>query len=169
MKEIGKIVSVHGVDGDLVIAHYISNQHAIKNLQVLMLEVWEGSFIPFFIEKIKGISNDDFILKFEEISSREAAKAFLNKRVYVFDGKSIETSSEEEWGYLAGYERTDQHGHSIGKIAKILSHGMQMLIELNYRGRETHIPLHPDLVMSIDKEKSTIQLQIADGLLEMWE
>ena len=74
MKEIGKIVSVHGVEGDIVISHLITNINSVKNLSVLMLEVWKESYIPFFIDQVKSVSHDDMIIKFEEIHSREEAK-----------------------------------------------------------------------------------------------
>lgn len=169
MKEIGKIVSVHGVEGDMVISHIISAQRSAQSLTVLMIEVWERSYIPFFIEYIKGVSNDDMVLKFEEINSREEAKKFLNKKVYVFDEKSLQTNSEEEWGYLTGYSIIDQHGNKVGQAEKIISHGIQMFIEMNYKGKAIHLPLHADLVKSVDQKKKLLTLEIAEGLLELWD
>ncbi len=168
MKEIGKIVSVHGVNGDVVVSHFITNQQAIPALTELMVEVWDHSFIPFFIEYIKGVSDDDMVLKFEEINSREEAKMYLNKRVYVFDEKSIQTHSEEEWGYLTGFAIFDKDNQLVGEIENVISNGMQILLELTYKGKIIHLPLHEDLIIDINRQDRKLQLIIPEGLLDIW-
>ena len=167
MKEIGKIVSVHGVEGDIVISHLITNINSVKNLSVLMLEVWKESYIPFFIDQVKSVSHDDMIIKFEEIHSREEAKKFLNKKVYVFDESIIQTHSEEEWSFLIGFTIQDADKTSIGVISDIITNGMQVLIELKYQQKIVHLPLHKDLIKMLDKERQIIVLDIADGLLDI--
>ncbi|MBK8145725.1 MAG: hypothetical protein IPK62_12395 [Bacteroidetes bacterium] len=76
MKEIGKIVSVHGVDGDLIISHNIVNLQSIEKLSNLLIEVWNQSYIPYFIEEIQGITKSNLCVKFEEVNSREEGKSF---------------------------------------------------------------------------------------------
>ncbi|MBK7040061.1 MAG: 16S rRNA processing protein RimM [Bacteroidetes bacterium] len=167
MKEIGKIVSVHGVDGDVVISHLITNINKVNDLPVLMIEVWKESYIPFFINQVKSVSHDDMILSFEEINSREEAKKYLNKKVYVFDEKIIQTHSEEEWAFLIGYTIQDSNKKNIGVISDIITNGMQVLIELEYNQKTVHLPLHQDLIVMLNKAQQLIILEIAEGLLEV--
>lgn len=169
MKEIGKIVSVHGVEGDLVIAHHISNQKSIYDLSNLLVEVWTNSFIPFFIEEINGVTDNNVCVKFEEINSREEAKNLLNKKVYLFDGNNTAITIGEEWDFLSGYQILDQDEKPIGLVKNIITNGPQVLLEVRYKEKLIQLPLHQDLLIELNKEKTTLQIEIADGLLEVWD
>ncbi len=107
------------------------------------------------------------ILSFEEINSREEAKKYLNKKVYVFDEKIIQTHSEEEWAFLIGYTIQDSNKKNIGVISDIITNGMQVLIELEYNQKTVHLPLHQDLIVMLNKAQQLIILEIAEGLLEV--
>ena len=167
MKEIGKIASVHGVAGDLVIVHQLSDPRKIEKFTVLMIEVWPGSFIPFFIEMVSGISHNDCCVKFEEINSREEARQFVGKKVLVFDAESLQTVNVQDWDYLKGYSIFDQTAAKIGIVDDIISFGKQLLIELSYNNKRVHLPLHADLVIEIDQKAKKISLMIPDGLLDI--
>ena len=169
MKEIGKIVAVHGVEGQLVISHRVSNYQQIKRESVLLLEIWPESFIPFFIEKIGSVTNDSMAVKFEEINSREEARKFVGKKVFIKDGHILQTINADEWGFLTGYAVIDQQGTKVGNVEDILSYGLQMLIETTYKSKKIHVPLHPDLIVHLDRDNKLIQMHIENGLLEMWD
>lgn len=169
MKEIGKIVSVHGVDGDLIISHNIVNLQSIEKLSNLLIEVWNQSYIPYFIEEIQGITKSNLCVKFEEVNSREEGKKFLNKKVYVFDEHAVQTEGKDDWSYLIGYQIISEQNAPIGTISDIYINGPQVLIELSYKNRPIQLPLHQQLILDVNKDQKTIQLIIADGLLDIWD
>ena len=43
----------------------------------------------------------------------------------------------------------------------------QHLAIVDYRGREVFIPLHPDIVVSLDEKAKKITLRLPGGLLEL--
>lgn len=169
MKEIGKIVSVHGVDGDLIISHNIVNLQSIEKLSNLLIEVWNQSYIPYFIVEVQGITKSDFCVTFEEVTSREEGKKLLNKRVFVFDDTAVQTESREEWSYLIGYQIISEQNAPIGTISDIYINGPQVLIELSYKNKPIQLPVHQQLILDVNKDQKTIQLIIADGLLNIWD
>ncbi|MBK7692005.1 MAG: 16S rRNA processing protein RimM [Bacteroidetes bacterium] len=169
MKEIGKIVSAHGVDGDLIISHNIVNLQSIAKLTNLLIEVWNQSYIPYFIEEIQGITKSNLCVKFEEVNSREEGKKFLNKKVYVFDEHAVQTEGKDEWAYLIGYQIISEQNTPIGTISDIYINGPQVLIELSYKNKPIQLPVHQQLILDVNKDQKTIQLIIADGLLNIWD
>jgi 16S rRNA processing protein RimM len=169
MKEIGKIVAVHGVDGDVVIAHNIVNLNSIAKLSNFLIEIWNQSYIPFFIEEVQGVTKNDLCVKFEEVNSREEGKKLLNKKVFVFDEMAVQTEEKEEWSYLIGYQVFSEKNTLIGIIGNIYTNGPQVLIELPYKNQQIQLPLHQNLILEINKEQKTILLSIAEGLLEIWD
>ena len=167
MKQIGKIAAAHGVNGDITIAHYITNTNKIKDIDVLMIEVWNNSFIPFFIEEIDSITHDSFLVKFEEINSREEAKKFINKNVYLYNENLLQTHSQSEWEYLIHFTIFNQNNLKIGEIKDVFENSMQILLEVEYQDKIIQLPLHQNLILKLDEKQKIIKINIAEGLLEM--
>lgn len=167
MKKIGKIASTHGIHGEVIINHTIQNIDKLSETDALLIEVWEKSFIPFFIESI-SYNNHTIQVKFEEIKSREDAKSILNKSVYTIQ-EQIQTSNELlEWGYLLTFKVIDfSTNNEIGSVHDILENNMQHLLEIEYSNKFICIPIHKNLIQKIDKNAKTIYIEIAEGLLDL--
>ena len=84
MQFIGKVTGIHGLKGEVTFSHQLKRNTRFSQWDCLMVELNPGSFIPFFIESIKSIANDECICKLEEINNRDEAKLILNKFVYFF-------------------------------------------------------------------------------------
>src|SRR5215211_991306 len=124
----GKIVAVHGVYGELTIAYENLKSEAIPTLEVLMVELNEKSYIPFFVEKIRNSIEGECIVKFEEIANREEAKKLISKKVYLYKHEGIEKKKEAGWNDLIGYTIIDQEGKTIGTVDDIRGDGLQVFI-----------------------------------------
>ncbi len=167
MKKIGKIVSIYGVNGHVCIKHKIIHEKGIKIGDAFLVELWEKSYIPFFIESISSTKNE-FIIKFEEIHSREEAKKLLQKNVYSIDENIEILDDNDSWLFLIGFQlKNNNTKQDIGKILNVAQLGMQVFVEIDYNHRFIHIPIHNNLIKKIDEEKKIIYLDIADGLLDI--
>ncbi|HMN33679.1 MAG: 16S rRNA processing protein RimM [Chitinophagaceae bacterium] len=167
MKKIGKIVSVHGIHGDVVLEHQIINIDKVKMPDAFLIEMWKQSYIPFFIQSI-SISKNELVIRFEEIHSREEAKHILHKNVYTIDDKIEIFEGAEQWSHLIGMTLVENgSNHKLGEIVDVVASGIQYFLEVNYQQRLIHIPIHQQLVQKIDKHQGLIVLNIADGLLDI--
>lgn len=167
MLEIGKIVSVHGVKGEVCIAHNIINQLPNDDLDVLMLELMPQSFIPFFIEKIRKANEGEWICKLEEVDTREDAKELLHKKVYLYHSEGIETKTGSEWEQYVDYTIFDVEKGLIGRILSIESMGAQALASIMYHEHEVQIPMHKDLIQEIKPDTKTLVMNLPHGLLDL--
>ncbi len=167
MIQIGKIRSLHGVNGEVVLEHQLPDNFDIDELDTIMIELLPQSFIPFFIEEMNVISKTEIILKLEEYDDRNKAIEILNKKVYAPPGLEIDMSSENEWAGLIGCELHDQDHHLVGTIHDILMNGKQLLLDVHSPKKDYLIPFSDELVIDFNPTQKILQLHIAEGLLDL--
>ncbi len=167
MTLIGKITSVHGVKGDIVLSHQLPLDFDTDLLDAIMIELNPNSFIPFFIKEKKETHDDEMLLTLEEIDNREEAKKILNKNVFAPPTLKIEIKNGNRWTDLIGFSLYDQNNLEIGKIADVYINGDQILLAVNYKEDEILIPISDELILANEPKQKKITLEIADGLLEL--
>jgi 16S rRNA processing protein RimM len=167
MTLIGKITSVHGVKGDIVLSHQLPLDFDTDLLDAIMIELNPNSFIPFFIKEKKETHDDEMLLTLEEIDNREEAKKILNKNVFAPPTLKIEIKNGNRWTDLIGFSLYDQNNLEIGKIADVYINGDQILLAVIYKEDEILIPISDELILANEPKQKKITLEIADGLLEL--
>jgi 16S rRNA processing protein RimM len=167
MTLIGKITSVHGVKGDIVLSHQLPLDFDTDLLDAIMIELNPNSFIPFFIKAKKETHDDEMILTLEQIDNREEAKNILNKNVFAPPTLTIEINNGNRWTDLIGFSLYDQNKLEIGKIEDVYINGEQILLAVNYKEDEILIPITDELILANEPKQKKITLEIANGLLEL--
>lgn len=71
---IGKIAASFGLQGEVVLKHSLGNKTTLKGLEVIFFEELKNSFIPYFIESISVKNEEEVLLKFVDIQTKEATK-----------------------------------------------------------------------------------------------
>ena len=79
----------------------------------------------------------------------------------------IGPEDEEEVTPFLGYQVVDEIAGEIGGVIGYSDMGDYELIEVNFNGKDIMIPIHEDIIISIDEEKNTLYLRIPDGLLDL--
>ena len=129
-----------------------------------------GKPAPFFIETIEESS--DLLLKLEEIDSPEDAKAIVSKDLFLREKDLTNPpidipESELEYADLIGFMLTDTILGEIGLIDEIQEFPQQEMAVVHYQGKEIFIPLHRNLIASIDESGKKITLNLPEGILDL--
>jgi 16S rRNA processing protein RimM len=167
MNLIGKIRSLHGVNGQLMLEHKMNASFDFTKLEALMIELLPGSYIPFFIEEANEINDNQVIIKLEEYNDRNTAIEILNKNVYAPPGVEISKIDDNPWLILIGFMLKNQEGLDVGIISDIMMNTSQILLEVKDETKEHLIPFSEELVIDINQQKKMLTLEIADGLLDI--
>ena len=80
---IGKLVAVHGLKGELLLAHELGKKTSLKDLKAVFIEEKKKEFLPWFIESARSKSADEIYLKLEGVNTREAALKLLKKNIWI--------------------------------------------------------------------------------------
>ncbi|MBI3482730.1 MAG: 16S rRNA processing protein RimM, partial [Bacteroidetes bacterium] len=77
--KIGYISKTHGLKGEVTAV--FQNEFELEELSLLFLE-FNGSLVPYFVEKITGKSDKPF-LKFESIDIQAQASALKGRSIFL--------------------------------------------------------------------------------------
>ncbi|HAE34765.1 MAG: hypothetical protein H6548_09855 [Chitinophagales bacterium] len=163
LAEAGKVIRTHGVDGTL---HLLADQPIEELAPGEALFLWEdGIRLPFFIVQAEPLEEGEWLVQVEELQSREAARRYAGHPFWLqahLVGESAEEDSD-----LVGWKVEDADGKPVGVILSAVEMGEYILLTIDHQGREILLPLHDDLIVSLQEDHRTITLQIADGLLDL--
>lgn len=161
-----KVLSTHGLKGDLKVALLSSNTEIINHLKTLYLKgKWDDPFEIFQIKKGPGFNV--FILTLQNFDY-EKAKELVNKTLYI-NVEALPGISKEEFYYyqLEGLIVRDERGKIWGKIVEIMPMGeYELILVRDERKREFYIPLVEDYVEKIDIEAGMIIVKDIEALVE---
>ncbi|MBK8492182.1 MAG: 16S rRNA processing protein RimM [Saprospirales bacterium] len=168
--QIGFTQKTHGVEGELRIFIEDNYVEDFLDSDALFIGV-SGQIVPYFIEYIRG-ANDD-ILKLEDVASKEEAQKLTSSPVYLREADLTpeinrdSTPYAPQYEYLEGFEAVDKEKGSLGPILRVEEFPHQEMAVVSYQGREALVPLHDQIIDSIDKKKKVIRFILPEGLLDL--
>lgn len=164
--KVGHLLKAFGKDGQMRIAFNQNTLNDVANAGYILALI-EGQMVPFFIEDYNSESE---LIKFEEINGPQEARDLSDVDVFILE-KDVHTHIKEKVdnSLLKDYKLYDQQEILIGRIFEVVEMPFQILfrIKSSQNGEEKLIPFHEDLIIDINQRKKTIQLTIADGLLDL--
>ena len=168
--KVGYVHKPHGINGELVIRFQEEYFETLEQYPAIFLEI-DNLLVPFFIaeEGLRFKSSESVITQFEWIDSEPKAKGLCGMSVFVKEDDVFEFEDEMSPHALVGYQLLDEDSVPIGEIKEVHDYAGNLLLSVDYRGKEVLVPLNEELILHIDEEGREIQLQIADGLLDLDE
>jgi 16S rRNA processing protein RimM len=166
-RNIGKIVSVFGLKGEMIVQHHLGNKIAVAKIKVIFLEQKKDELLPYFVEAARKKGEDDLYLKLEGIDSKEAASKFMRREVWMKEEEiQVHTRKDNPIGWV-GYCVVDK-GNDLGSIVEIIEQPHQVLGKLEIDGKEVLIPINDQTLQKIDHKSKRLLLNLPDGLLEVY-
>ncbi len=164
LTHIGYITKPHGYKGAVKLKCILSDWMPLLELDILMLEV-NGSSVPFFIENITHQANDMLIVKFEDVDDEQSAKNLKSTSVFVSGDIIHEEDEAHPWTNFLIISAED--GQTIGSIEEVIDIPNNLLAMLIIDEEEIMLPLHDELIQTVDETNKTITTIIPDGLLNL--
>ena len=186
LQQVGQVLKSNGTDGELIISFRNIAPEDI-NLKEPVFIIFDGLPVPFFIETFVKRGNSKALVRLTGIKSQEDVEEIAGKAVYVEEGQIPEMSLEEDgFAALVGWtlltpEIPDQAGddieeepslpaltgnlYEVGEITDFIDIPENPCIEVETENGVVMIPLHEDLILSVDTEYQEIIMQIPAGLL----
>jgi 16S rRNA processing protein RimM len=165
---IGKIVAVHGLEGEMILLHKMGASGPLKDVGVLFIEEKKNSFLPWFIEKVRPKSTEELFLKLEGIATREAAARLLSRQVYLDEQHFRAQVKEDSVLYYLGFRVEDRQAGGLGTVAEVVELPGQLLVKVYHDSHELLIPLNQSTLVTIDTKKRTVYVDLPDGLLDIY-
>jgi len=186
LQQVAQVLKSNGTDGELVMGFRDIAPEDI-NLEEPVFIVFDGLPVPFFIESFVKRGNTKALVRLTDICSMEDVEEIAGKAVYIAEDSLPEMSLEEDgFAALVGWmvltvEMPDQVGHDeeeemslpelngnlyeVGEITDFMDIPNNPCIEVETENGAVILPLHEDLILSIDPENQEIIMQIPAGLI----
>ena len=167
---IGRLGKTHGIEGFLKAAvddRYLEDFFASE----LVFVDLKGQKVPFFIEDIQ--EGHAILVKFEEYDDKEMAQELCGKELFLRpedllpEAERSANHEDNRFERFIGFAITDTSAGNLGQIEDIMELPQQFMAVVILKGKETLIPLHPDLILHIDEEKRLINMTLPEGLLDL--
>ena len=170
MLQIAQVLKSNGTDGELVMGFREIAPEDI-NLQEPVFIVFDGLPVPFYIESFSKRGNTKALVRLTDICSMEDVEEIAGKAVYIEEDQLPEMSLEEDgfaalvgWMLLTPAE-DEEALIEVGEITDFLDIPNNPCIEVETENGAVMIPLHEDLILSVDPEYQEIIMQIPAGLI----
>lgn len=166
--KIGFIQKTHGIHGELVIRFDETYYETLDSYPTLFLEI-DQLLVPFFIEEdgLRFKSGESVIAKLEWIDTDKKAKALNGLSVYVANDAIVANDEDLNMNELIGYKLFDETLGFIGEIEDVTDYSGNVLLIVEYQGKEAMVPLNEDLIIRLDEENREIELSIPEGLFDL--
>ena len=173
LQQVAQVLKSNGTDGELVMSFRDIAPEDI-NLKEPVFIVFDGLPVPFFIETFQKRGNSKALVRLTDICSQEDVEEIAGKAVYIDEGQLPEMSLEEDgyaaligWLVLTPDAEESDNLFEVGEITDFLDIPNNPCIEVETENGAVMIPLHEDLILSVDPEYQEIIMQIPEGLIEL--
>jgi 16S rRNA processing protein RimM len=165
--KLGKIVGAHGLKGELVLKHVLGKKTSLKGLQAVFIEEKKNSFLPWFIQSARSKNAQEVYVKLDEVNVREVALKFIQKDLWVPEADFKKLAAKSSPANFLGYNIIHEN-KNLGEILEVIEQPNQLLCRLEIQNKEVLIPLNDETLKKIDHKKKEVQVQLPEGLLEIY-
>lgn len=161
--EAGKIVTTHGIKGEVKIMPYTDTPELLCEFDRLFIG---KSHEEIAIERSRAFKNM-VIAKLKGYDTPEAAEKLRNKLLYMHRDDLELDENTYFIQDLIGIEVSDADSGSLyGKITDVMQTGANDVYVVQGADREYLVPAIPEVVISTDIDKNTMTIRPLEGLFE---
>ncbi|HZK64079.1 MAG TPA: ribosome maturation factor RimM [Puia sp.] len=166
-RNIGKIVSVFGLKGEMILQHHLGNKVSPAKIKVIFLEQKKEELLPFFVGSARKKKEDELLLKLEGVEDKETAAKYLRHEVWIREEElNVHTAKNNPIGWV-GYQVFDGN-RNLGQVLEVIEQPHQVLCRLEMQGREVLVPVNEETLHKMDHAGKRLLLNLPDGLLAVY-
>ena len=168
---IGKIISLHGIKGEVKIfptTDNIKRFNDLKSLYILTSEdANENEFEDATIYESVGVKyiKNTCILKIKNFDTIEESTKLIGKSIYVKREDAIPLKSDEYYVVDLIGIKAYMKDEYIGNVKDVMKSKYYNLLVIDYNNKELLVPMVCDYIEDIDIQKSIIKIKTIDGLI----
>jgi 16S rRNA processing protein RimM len=163
---LGRITKISGYEGAVTVRLEKIFTENIPQMESVFLEI-EGRQVPFFISSLEYSGADILKLRFEGYDTNEKVSEFIGCRVFLTSGLFQDSPANDDKN-LVGFRVFVQEDELLGSISEVLPNNGQWLISvISINNKEILIPFHEDFIISIDKKKKIVIMNLPEGLIDI--
>ena len=159
MLRIAKVLKSNGVDGDVLVS---APDVALEDLQGPVLIDFDGLPAPFFIESCSRRGTGKYVIHLTDVCNLEDAEELLGRNLMSDEVEEEDDAVQDFTGW-----KVLNRGDYVGTVTDCepIPGNLCLYLKPAEDADEIIIPLHEDLIISIDEDSLTLNLNLPDGLI----
>ena len=159
MLRIAKVLKSNGVDGDVLVS---APDVALEDLQGPVLIDFDGLPAPFFIESCSRRGTGKYVIHLTDVCNLEDAEELVGRFLMSDEVEEEDDAVQDFTGW-----KVLNRGDYVGTVTDCepIPGNLCLYLKPAEDADEIIIPLHEDLIISIDEDSLTLNLNLPDGLL----
>jgi 16S rRNA processing protein RimM len=164
---LGKTLKSHGTSGQLRLMVEDKLKGYFIPGEFIFLEI-NGSKVPYQINDVSEEAH--FVVALEDVNAKEISDTLTNKEIWIPVEKvkarhqNAPRHLKDEW---SDYFILDQATLKMYPILRTEEFPQQLMAVMEWKGKEIYVPLHEQLISSIDRKEKIIYMKIPEGLLDL--
>ena len=159
MLRIAKVLKSNGVDGDVLVS---APDIALEEIQGPVLIDFDGLPAPFFIESCSRRGTGKYVIHLTDVCNLEDAEELVGRFLMSDEVEEEDDAAQDFTGW-----KVLNRGDYVGTVTDCepIPGNLCLYLKPAEDADEIIIPLHEDLIISIDEDSLTLNLNLPDGLL----
>ncbi|MCL2056836.1 MAG: ribosome maturation factor RimM [Oscillospiraceae bacterium] len=159
--ECGKIVSTHGLRGELRVMHWCDSAEFLLGFKTLYLD---GGAKPIAVENMR-LNKNIVLLKLAGVDDIDTAVSLRGKVLYIDRDDAPEGDGEFLQDIIGMTVKDTDTGEYYGKLTDVFRTGANDVYEITGGdGAKRLIPAIPDVVIEADTDSAVMQIRPLKGL-----
>ena len=163
LQKIAQVLKSNGTDGELVIGFRDIAPEDI-DLEEPVFIFYDGLPVPFFIDSFTRRGSNKALVHLTDITTLADAEEAAGKSIYM-KAEAAERLDETDLSTLTGWTLFDENHNEVGIISDFFDIPGNPCIEAGTISGTVMIPLHEDLIISVDEDNRILTMIIPDGLV----
>jgi len=157
----GKILTTHGIHGDLKVKSFSDFERFKKGARLYILH--NGEYVMVKVCKVSDY-NGCYLVRFEELEDINLVEKYHSDDIYISELDRNDSLDEGEYYYtdLIGKELINQNGEKRGIVKDIRELPQAKYLVVEYNGKNHLIPFINEFIGEV---KDYIELKEIEGLL----
>ena len=162
MRTIGVISKTHGYEGAVVVRTEGGMAGEPKPGEPVFIVI-DGLPVPFFTREAWSSSPGTLVISFDDYLTTASVAGFKGCEVRAEDPGQ----PDEGLTQLIDYQVIDSLSSFRGTVVSLIESPGQIMAEVSGPAGNILIPLHPDLIVSIDHDSKIIEMSLPSGLVSV--
>ena len=159
MLQIAKVLKSNGTDGGVLMGFRDVNPQDITLTEPVFIH-FDGLPVPFFIEDLTPKGTGKAIVHLTDVKDIKDSEELVGRAVF-----SDEFEEEEDVEGLTALIGWTLKG--VGKVVDYVDIPSNPCIEVTTEKGNILIPLHEDLIKSMDSRRQVLEMTLPDGILDI--
>ena len=164
---VARVLKSNGTDGEILIGFREIAPEDLNQKEPVFI-TFDGLPVPFFIESFSKKGTSRALVHITGVKNLQDAEEIVGKEIFASQQGINEYDSEDDGltvDDLIGWTLLDADNEKVGEITDYEDIPGNTCLYVETKDGQVMIPLHEDLILSVDEDSMAISVNVPEGLI----